>query len=265
LINESTNYLGHSSLSKVFSVLKQFFKYLWNEGLIERKLMGDDSSVTMPKEENCLQSDAEIYYLEIDEVLRIEKVIEEQVQKAWKSDKWHKNSIARYGYIVLFMLNRGLRKGEILALEWEDLWSDRQRVNINKSLGLIKNRNWQEGEPQNIWHLGTPKSKKGIRLVSYNKKARYYMQELKKIQEHFGYSDQKYITRTPNGTPLHKSTWTSLLNQICKLAKIDKPVSPHELRHTFATICISRGVNIFVVLNKWAMLAYEKQNGMCIY
>lgn len=73
------------------------------------------------------------------------------------------------------------------------------------------------------------------------------MQELKRIHEHLEYVDKKNIARTPNGTPLHKSTWTSLLKQICELADIDKPISPHELRHTYATVCIAKGVNLLVV------------------
>lgn len=155
--------------------------------------------------------------------------------------------VARYGYIVLFLLNTGLRKGEMLALEWEDLWYKQRRINIDKSLGLIKNRNRKEGEKKNVWNLGPPKSKSGIRLVSFNKKAKYYMCEMRRIQNHLGYVDKKYIARTPNGQPLPKSTWTSLLKQICKLADVDKPISPHELRHTYATVCVRKGVDVLVV------------------
>lgn len=38
-----------------------------------------------------------------------------------------------------------------------------------------------------------------------------------------------------------------MLKQICELAKIDKPISPHKLRHTNATVCITKGVNLLVV------------------
>lgn len=244
LINERANKLGYTALSKVYSILNKFFTYIHEESIIEKNLM---NSVEMPQECYTVQSENKIYYLEIDEIKRIEKVIEERVAKAWQTDKWHKDSIARYGYIVLFMINTGLRKGEMLGLTWDDLLYDKQAVNIDKSLGLIKNRNQQVDEPKNIWHKGPPKSKKGIRHASFNKRARDCMQELKRIHEHLEYVDKKNIARTPNGTPLHKSTWTSLLKQICELAEIDKPISPHELRHTYATVCIAKGVNLLVV------------------
>lgn len=98
----------------------------------------------------------------------------------------------------------------MLALTWEDLLYDQGRVNIDKSLSQVKNRNRKEGEPKNIWNLGTPKTKKGKRLASFNKKARFYMTELKRIQRYLGYEDSKHIARTPSGQPLSKSTWTSL-------------------------------------------------------
>lgn len=53
-------------------------------------------------------------------------MIEERVAKALQTDKWHRDSIARYGYIVLFMINTGLRKGEMLGLTWDDLLYDKQ-------------------------------------------------------------------------------------------------------------------------------------------
>jgi|GEM_PF-5478795 len=47
---------------------------------------------------------------------------------------------------VLFLINTGLRKGEMLALTWGDLLDQEQRVRVNKSLGLkigIKKRESQ--------------------------------------------------------------------------------------------------------------------------
>jgi len=255
LVNEKGKELSHKTLSRVFGILSNFFEHIFTKKIIEENPM---ATVVMPKECHTAEEENPIYYLELDEIERVEKAIEKQVKKAWETNSWKKNIVARYGYIVLFLLNTGLRRGEIWALEWNDLWYDKRRVNIDKSLGLIKKRNWKEGENKNIWNLGTPKSKSGIRLVTLNKKARYYMNELKRIQEHLGYADKKYIARTPNGEPLSKSTWTSLLKQICELADVDKPISPHELRHTYATVCIGKGIDVLVVSKQMGHSSVEQ-------
>ena len=253
LINQKNEELAHKTLSRVYSLLKNFFKYLATKKIIEEDPM---IIVGMPKERYT--KDNPIHYLELDEIKRMEDAVEEQVRKAWATGKWAKNIVARYGYIVLFLLNTGLRKGEMLALGDEDLWDDQKLINIDESLGLIKNRNRKEGENKYIWNWGPPKSKSGIRLVMFNKKARYYIREIKRIQKHLDYADQKYIARTPAGEPLSKSTWTNLLKQICKLAKIDKPISPHELRHTYATVCISKGIDVFVVSKQMGHSSIEQ-------
>lgn len=48
---------------------------------------------------------------------------------------------------------------------------------------------------------------------------------------------------------------------ICQLAKIEKPISPHELRHTYATVCISKGVNPLVVSRRMGHANLEQTYG----
>ena len=254
LVNDKSRQLGHKALSKVFGLLDKFFEYTLNEQMIEKNPM---ISVSMPKEEHTVQVDNPIYYLEIEEINRIERVVESQVEKARETGKWT-NAVARYGYIVLFLINTGLRKGEMLALTWDDLLYNQNRVNVNKNLGRIKNRNRKEADRKNMWHLGTPKSKNSTRLATFNKKARRYMCELKRIQEHLDYVDKKHIARSPDGYPFSNSTWDNLLKKVCKLAKVDKPISPHELRHTYATVCISQGVNVLAVSKRMGHSSIEQ-------
>lgn len=113
--------------------------------------------------------------------------------------------------------------------------------------------------------MGSPKSKSSIREVMFNQTARRYMQELKRIHNHLGYSDKEFIARTPKGEPLSKSTWNSLMIQVCKLAKIDKPISPHKLRHSFATVCLGRYVDIMVVSKQlWHLSVDQTYKYVCL-
>jgi len=243
LIVQKGGELGHKTLSSLNGLLKSFFDYISRKKIIEDNPM---LTVVMPKECHTVQKYNPIYFLELDEIARLEVAIETEITNAWKNDSWN-SMVAKYGYIVLFMLNCGVRKGEMLGLAWSDLSESQKKISITKNLGLVKNRNQKASEPSNVWYMGSPKSKSSIREIAFNRKARYYMQELKRVHQHLGYKDKRHIARTPNGEPLSKSTWNRLMIQVCQLAQIDKPISPHELRHTFATVALRRGVEIMVV------------------
>ena len=241
LINQKSQQLGYRALGRLFTLLSKFFEYSLNDQKIEKNPM---INVQMPRSANTVQSENEIFFLEIDEVKKVESIVESAVKKGWETGKW--SAVAKHGYIILFLLNTGLRKGEMLALTHKDLLYCKKRINVRKSLARIKNRNRKVGEPKYIWSLGPTKNGKN-RLAIFNEQARYYMDELKKIQEHLKYTDKKYIARSVHGNPLSNSTWEGVLEDICKLADIDKPISPHELRHTYATIALRRGADVQVI------------------
>ena len=46
---------------------------------------------------------------------------------------------AVYGTVIIFALYTGMRKGEILGLQWNDINFERRSININKQLSRLKN------------------------------------------------------------------------------------------------------------------------------
>ena len=44
------------------------------------------------------------------------------------------------GFAAMIMLYAGLRKGELLALQWEDVDLDNKVIRINKSMTSLKNK-----------------------------------------------------------------------------------------------------------------------------
>lgn len=265
LLNEKSKVLAYMTVKKIATLLRGFFEYAVMEKIIDRNPM---LMIKMPKKQVFIKQDSDIQFLEDDEVERIYKVIECEISSAFQTGHWKRNVVALYGNLVIFMLNVGVRKGEMQALCYQDLDFDKKTVKIYKSLAYIKKRaqiqtrvleDWvfippktskRKKENVNHWVFTPPKSLAGNRLILFNKKAREAIRQQKEIQDEVGFADDKFICRTPNGFPLSKSQWANLLNRIMLLADIHKSISPHELRHTFATRAYAHGVSIGQV-SKW--------------
>lgn len=144
-------------------------------------------------------------------------------------------------YVAVFTLLRtGLRKGELLALTWDDIDFDNNLITINK------NRN----------HLGTfpPKTKKSNRVISIDKtlakelKKFYIWQKKNKLKSKV-YRENNYVFVNENGFEYNEWKLNKILTEICKKAKLKK-IGPHVLRHTHAVMLLESGVDIKTVSDR---------------
>lgn len=144
-------------------------------------------------------------------------------------------------YMAVFILLRtGLRKGELLALTWDDIDFNNNLMTINK------NRN----------HLGTfpPKTKKSNRVISIDNTL---AQELKKYStwqkknklKSNNYQKNNYVLVNENGFEYHEWKLNKIITQICEKAKLKK-IGPHALRHTHAVMLLESGVDIKTVSDR---------------
>lgn len=70
---------------------------------------------------------------------------------------------------------------------------------------------------------------------------RRYLQASDELRREQG-TDRVFLT--PRGRRLHNATWNEQLRVLVRRAKIDKPVTAHALRHTFATVMIRGGADL---------------------
>ena len=135
-----------------------------------------------------------------------------------------------------FILQTGLRTGELVGLKWEDIDFQNKTLKITRSMEY----RYSVGE----WRIGEPKSKSGYRTIPLTDEA---IGILKRQNE-----KNKKITVIPmewsafvflckKGTPVKNSTYDTALFKICDKAQIPR-FSMHVLRHTFATRCIEGGM-----------------------
>lgn len=132
----------------------------------------------------------------------------------------------------LFVLNTGLRCGEMIALTWEDVDFNGRKIRVNKTAAVISS------DGQVI--VNPPKTKSSVRDVPLTQEAFRILQEQKK-RSAVNIENSKYVFTGNNGKIVSNQNYSRTLSYICKKNGIE-PISMHSLRHTFATRCIEAGM-----------------------
>ena len=157
-----------------------------------------------------------------------------------------------YGSLVIFALYSGMRKGEILGLQWNDIDFNSKTINVNKQLRRIKN--YDTNIPSKTllrfeYNTKTSNSTRKVPMMNcleQSLKEHYNKQlENKKIfKKEYNKTDMVFCR--PDGTPLDPDTVLSKYYKLSENAGIKK-CTFHALRHTFATRALESGVTAKVV------------------
>ena len=125
------------------------------------------------------------------------------------------------GLFLNFLMYTGLRLGEALAITWGDIDLPNEKICVFRSL-------YYAGKNQG--ELKTPKTEAGKREVIYLKRLQEIMEPHRGAQNAFVFGGDK---------PMSKRAYYCLLER-CRRAGVD--VTPHQLRHAFATLCFEAGI-----------------------
>ena len=216
--------LSYSSIKKVYVALNACYKHALIDGTV---LRNPCVGISLP---TASERTKEVVSLSEEEVEQLRTAI------------MNASTSCTYAHAYLLILNTGMRMGEALSLKWEDVDFSNKTITITKNNILSKKRD-ENGERLGGYELRTQDSTKtasGNRTIPLNRSAEAALLELKK-----GNHTPHVIVNSRQHTVL-PSNFERSFQGILKRAEM-APYGIHALRHTFASMLFSKGVDIKIV------------------
>lgn len=145
---------------------------------------------------------------------------------------------SKYRVAITVLLFTGMRRGELLALNWSDIDFEGGTISISKNLSYTSERGT---------FIDSPKNDSSNRVIAIPATIieclRQYRMEQRKefMRAGAGWSDEKMVFSSPTGQVLHPDALTAWFSNF--IAKTDlPPIHLHSLRHTCATLNLSNGI-----------------------
>ena len=217
--------LAHKTILKHYIVLHALFENAVENEVIEVSPM---QKMKRPKPRKDETPKEPVVYTE-SEVQYIYKCLDNEPLK-WKA-------------LVMFAIDSGCRRGEIIGLKWSEIDFKTGKVNI------CRNAQYTAGKGT---YISTPKNHKN-RVIYLNRPVLTVLAEWKRQQAllHFGQGipQSEFCFTQDNGKMMNPQAPTSYLSRFGK--KYNLPgIHPHALRHTMATISIANRADIVSISEK---------------
>ena len=204
--------LSPQTLKHHYSTLNLIFKYAIKCGFMETNPMNNVESPKLPKHKVDAFSKEESKRF-IDEIERLPITLKTM-------------------YYIL--LTTGVRRGECFGLQWRDIDFDNALMYINRNAVYTQNSGTL---------VGAPKTDNGYRIIPLASKTlsllkEYHKEENPKVKEAFLFHSEEEETK-----PRDPSYITKHMRKLMKKAELPN-MSPHDLRHTCATLLLQSGADI---------------------
>lgn len=188
------------------------------------------------------------YAKQINIVITKEEKKEKKVLAVAETNMFLEQTKDTYYYnLYVLALETGMRIGEIMGLQWNDIDFKKKILSVDRTLVYFSNKG------NYVFEFHDTKTKKGKRIIPLTQNAikalknqRMVKQKLlfKGIEAEEQFKDLVFVTRT--NRPTQQFIVQECMNLAFKHIKENKQeissFSPHSFRHTFATRAIERGM-----------------------
>ena len=217
--------LSVKTIWKIRNLISTALKQAVREGYIEKN---PDEYIVLPKKTR--------YEPSILTPKEIRKIVEEA-----KDDPLYP--------IVVTALFTGMRKGELMALQWKNVDFQNRRIFVECNLGVLLHQEGEDGKYHNTYELVDPKSKKSKRYVPMADtvvealKIQKEWQEKNKRNYAEIYQDQGFVFTEVDGQIINQKNFMNRYHAFLKKYEVTD-CRFHDLRHSFASLMLQRGLDI---------------------
>ena len=149
----------------------------------------------------------------------------------------------QYRNAITLLLFTGMRRGELLGLEWTDFNEEYGLLKIDKTIQYLPDRGIFEDDTKNETSDRVIKlSKSAIRALKAQRK--WQLEQQLKLSNCWNPSGK--IFTSPTGAIIHPDTLTGWFHDFIERSDLP-PIHLHSLRHTHATLQIANGVSVTTV------------------
>jgi integrase len=149
---------------------------------------------------------------------------------------------SRYHPVFFLAAYTGMRKGEIIALKWDDIDFENKIIHVNKTLYKLSTG----------YSLDTPKSPSAVRSIYFDEeienvlKRQKIKQKEEKLKNGRIYQEKNLVFSQEDGGFVSPPSVNILFTRFIDRSGLPR-IRFHDLRHTHATILLQMGVNPKVV------------------